>query len=270
MIFDLSNEVIIAFLLTLVAGLSTGVGGFIGILNGGSNKKFLALSLGFSAGVMIYVSMVELLPDAIEQLSTKHGGRLGMLYAVVAFFVGMAVIGIIDRFVPEGANPHEPICNEKMCTVPFMQSSKKAGLMTAFAIAIHNFPEGMASFVSALQEPELGIPIIFAIAMHNIPEGIAVAVPIYYATASKKRAFFYSLLSGIAEPLGAVVGYLLLAPIISEELNFILFAFVAGIMVYISLDELLPSSREYGNEHTSIYGLTAGMFVMALSLWMFA
>jgi ZIP family zinc transporter len=145
----------------------------------------------------------------------------------------------------------------------------RMGMFTALAIGIHNFPEGLATFVATLHDPKLGIPIAAAIAIHNIPEGIAVSVPIYFATGSKKKAFFYSFLSGLSEPLGALVGYLILMPFMSESVMGITFALVAGIMVFISLDELLPSAREYGEHHLSIYGLVAGMVVMAVSLLLF-
>ena len=145
----------------------------------------------------------------------------------------------------------------------------RTGVFTALAIAIHNFPEGLATFVSALQSPEVAIPIVIAIAVHNIPEGIAVSVPVYYATGNKKRAFFLSFASGLSEPVGALIGYLILMPFMSDVVYGVLFAAVAGIMVFISLDELLPSAREYGEHHLSIYGLVAGMAVMALSLWLF-
>ena len=145
----------------------------------------------------------------------------------------------------------------------------RMGMFTALAVGIHNFPEGLATFVAALQEPTIAIPIAVAIAIHNIPEGIAVSVPVYYATGSRKKAFLYSFLSGLSEPIGALVGYLILMPIMSDVVFGIIFAGVAGIMVYISLDELLPSAEEYGEHHLSIYGLVAGMVVMALSLLLF-
>lgn len=140
------------------------------------------------------------------------------------------------------------------------------GFFTALAIAIHNFPEGLATFVSALQEPEIAVPIVIAIALHNIPEGIAVSVPIYQGTGSRKKAFIYSFLSGLAEPLGALIGFLLLMPFMNGFIFGVIFALVAGIMVFISFDELLPAAREYGEHHISIYGLISGMIVMALSL----
>ena len=263
------GNVWIAFLLTAVAGLSTGVGSAIAFFAKKTNTKFLAISLGFSAGVMIYVSMVEIFQSAQATLIKALGAKPGSAVTVAAFFGGMLLIALIDKFVPSEENPHEV----KRIGEPETTDAKKklmhTGMFTALAIGIHNFPEGLATFVSALREPSVAIPIVVAIAIHNIPEGIAVSVPIYYATGSKKKAFLYSFLSGLSEPLGAIIGYLVLIPIMSDTVYGILFAAVAGIMVFISVEELLPSAREYGEHHLSIYGLVAGMAVMAVSLLMF-
>lgn len=254
-----------AFLLTLIAGLSTGIGSIISLLTKTTNKKFLSVSLGFSAGVMIYVSMIEIFFKAKESLVLELGEKIGYTITTVSFFLGMLFIAIIDKLIPSDENPHE-IQNTKD------KNNKKLarmGLFTALAIAIHNFPEGLATFVSALQEPSLAIPIVVAIAIHNIPEGIVVSVPIYYATGSKKKAFMYSFLSGLSEPVGAIIGWLLLMSIMNNIVFGVIFAMVGGIMVFISFDELLPSAREYGEHHLSIYGLIFGMVVMAISLILF-
>ena len=145
----------------------------------------------------------------------------------------------------------------------------RMGVFTALAIAIHNFPEGLATFAAGLAEPEIAIPIAIAIAIHNIPEGIAVSIPIYYATKNKRKAFILSFLSGLAEPVGAVIGYFILYSFFSKTLFGILFGSVAGIMVFISLDELLPTAEKYGEHHLAIYGLIGGMAVMAISLLLF-
>lgn len=264
------NNVGIAFLMTVIAGLSTGIGSCIAFFAKKTNTKFLSVSLGFSAGVMIYVSMLELLTGSIDTLSVPFGQKNGMLIAILSFFGGMVVIAIIDKLIPENKNPHTVTSPEHAAKA--MSSEKtlmRTGLLTALAIGIHNFPEGLATFVSALQEPSVAIPIVVAIAIHNIPEGIAVSVPIYYATGNKKKAFWYSFASGLSEPLGAVIGYLILMPFMSDTVNGILFAAVAGIMVFISFDELIPAAREYGEHHLSIYGLVGGMAVMAISLWLF-
>jgi len=262
-----------AFLLTLIAGLSTGIGSLIALFSKTTNTKFLSVSLGFSAGVMIYVSMVEIFFKAKDALSLPFGDKTGTLITIAGFFGGMLLIGLIDKLIPSDKNPHEVKKPTTMDAAgksgPEQSRLMRTGLLTALAIGIHNFPEGLATFVSALQEPSLAIPIVVAIAIHNIPEGIAVSVPIYYATGNRKKAFFYSFASGLSEPVGALIGYLILMPFMSDMVYGILFAAVAGIMVFISLDELLPSARAYGEHHLAIYGLVAGMAVMAISLWLF-
>ncbi|MDD3269601.1 MAG: zinc transporter ZupT [Syntrophomonadaceae bacterium] len=264
---ELSN-VWLAFALTLLAGLSTGIGSLIALFARRTNTAFLSLALGFSAGVMIYVSMVEIYPLA-QQAAVNTWGDGGLWAAAGAFFAGMILIAVIDKLVPSYENPHEPHLLEEMEDGGASGQQEKlfrTGVLAALAIAIHNFPEGLATFVSVLQEPSLGIAIAVAIGIHNIPEGIAVSVPVYYATGDRKKAFVYSFLSGLSEPLGALIGYLVLLPFINEALFALLFASVAGIMVFVSLDELLPAAREYGEAHHSVYGIITGMMVMALSL----
>jgi ZIP family zinc transporter len=200
-------------------------------------------------------------------LSAVSGEKAGLLHGMLAFFGGILIIAVIDKLIPCEENPHEMICQVKPGTSN--TRLKRTGIMTALAIGIHNFPEGMAAFVSATQSLRLALPIIAAIAIHNIPEGISIAMPIYYATGSRRIAMRYTLLAGLAEPLGAVVTYLILLPFMSDVLQGVLFGGVAGIMVFISLDELLPSAQLYGEHHYSMYGLVLGMAVMALSLWLF-
>lgn len=265
---DMENNIILAFTLTLLAGLSTGIGSLIAFLAKHTNKKFLSVSLGFSAGVMIYVSMIEIFTEAQNSLVSELGLKLGSWATVASFFGGMLVIAIIDKLIPSEENPHEVKLVEEE-NDPHPAKLMRMGLFTALAIAIHNFPEGLATFVSALQEPGVAIPVVVAIAIHNIPEGIAVSVPIYQATGSKIKAFRYSFLSGLAEPVGALIGWLILMPIMSDAVFGVIFAGVAGIMVFISFDELLPAAREYGEHHLSIYGLISGMIVMAVSLLLF-
>lgn len=263
------NNVLIAFLFTLVAGLSTGIGSFIAFFAKKTNKKFLSISLGFSAGVMIYVSFVEIFQKARTSLVGELGEKGGAWATVGAFFAGILLIALIDKLIPEEENPHETKMvladNEKEHPGKLM----RMGIFTALAIAVHNFPEGLATFVSALQDPSIAIPIVAAIAIHNIPEGIAVSVPIYQASGSKKKAFLYSFASGFAEPVGAMIGWLVLMPIMNDVVFGVIFAAVAGIMVFISVDELLPAAREYGEHHLSIYGLIGGMVVMSVSLLLF-
>lgn len=264
------NNVLFAFGLTVFAGLATGVGSLLAFFSKEFNPKFLSGALGFSAGVMIYVSFVEIFVKARESLGTLFGDTKGYWITTIAFFCGMALIAVIDKLIPSYENPHE-IGN---INEPINTASEKrllrVGVFSALAIAIHNFPEGLATFMGALSDPTLGISIAVAIAIHNIPEGMAVSVPVYYATKSRKKAFWLSFASGLAEPVGALLGYFILKNFISDSMFGLVFAGVAGIMVYISLDELLPTAKEFGEHHVAIGGLTAGMLVMAFSLLLFA
>jgi len=267
------QNVLFAFGLTLFAGLSTGFGSALAFLAKRTNTRFLSIALGFSAGVMIYVSFVEIFPKAKDSLVAEFGPVGGYWITVLAFFAGIALIAIIDKLVPSFENPHEVHRAEEMDIPERAAKFKKLyrmGLFTALAIAIHNFPEGLATFVSAIRDPKLGIAIAIAIAIHNVPEGIAVSIPIFYATGSRKKAFVYSFLSGLAEPVGALIGYAIFFSFFNDIIFGILFAAVAGIMVFISLDELLPTAGKYGEHHLSAYGLVAGMMVMAVSLLLFA
>ncbi len=265
------NEILFAFGLTMFAGLSTGIGSTLAFFTRRTNTRFLSLALGFSAGVMIYVSFVEIFPKARAEMGEEYGDTLGFWLTTAAFFAGIFLIAVIDKLIPSYENPHEI---KKVEDIPMEGNGNsklmRMGVFTALAIAIHNFPEGLATFIGALQDPALGIAIAVAIAIHNIPEGIAVSVPIFYASGSRKKAFWHSFASGLAEPVGAMAGFLILMPFLSPLLFGVVFALVAGIMVFISIDELLPAAQEFGEHHLSIYGLIAGMMVMALSLLLFA
>lgn len=282
----MNENFLFAFGLTLFAGLSTGIGSLVAFFMKKSNATFLSSSLGFSAGVMIYVSFVELFPEAVESLALGMSESSANWVAMLSFFGGMLIIATIDKLIPSFENPHT-IHSERELTefkedvglMPYYSEHEhehdklaklyRMGLLSAISIAIHNFPEGIATFTAALKDPKLGIPIAVAVAIHNIPEGISVAVPIYYSTGSRKKSFLYSFGSGLAEPLGALVGFLILSRFLNDITFGILFGIVAGIMVFISLDELLPTSEEYGEHHISLYGLISGMAVMAVSLNMF-
>ncbi|OGV65452.1 MAG: zinc transporter ZupT [Lentisphaerae bacterium RIFOXYA12_FULL_48_11] len=292
------KEVWIAFGLTVFAGMATGIGSIIAFTAKRTNYRFLSVATGFSAGVMLYVSFVEIFFKGLTALSERYGDYWAHWINAASFFGGMLLIGLIDNLIPAAENPHEthseaetmPLHNPSAPHPEFNVSTDVAmsagthdhsqhhklmrmGLFTALAIGIHNFPEGLATFLAALQDPHLGMAIAVAIALHNIPEGISVSVPIFYATGNRKKAFLYSILSGLAEPVGAGIAYLALLIFMGGEngtfpsqIMGILFGGVAGIMVYISLDELLPTSRAYGKGHDSLFGLVTGMLVMALSL----
>ena len=287
-------NIITAFLYTLVAGLSTGIGSLMSLFMKKTGLRFLAGCLGFSAGVMVYIALGELLEDADALLFAEYG-TAGSLICSAAFFGGMLVIALIDRLIPDdgfvravssggkrgrndGSAPrNDGISSENSSIAPQYGGSASAseeyapavmrtGLMAALAMAVHNFPEGLATFVSALGMPEAAPAIVAAIAIHNIPEGIAVAAPIYMATKSRMKAFMYSLLSGLTEPLGAVIGFLVLRPFLSPTLYAVLFALTAGIMVFIAVSELIPASHKYGNASASIAGTVLGMAAMALAV----
>jgi ZIP family zinc transporter len=263
----------IAFMLTAAAGLSTGIGSAIAFFAKRTNTKLLSYVLGFSAGVMIYVSFVEIFPSALDEFGKSFSERKSMLLTIISFFGGMLLIALIDKFIPSFENPHEVRSIEDMDNQSKKKKQKslyRVGVMTAMAVAIHNFPEGIATFMAAYHNPEVGVAIAVAIAIHNIPEGIAVSVPIFYATGNKKKAFFHSFLSGLSEPIGAIIAFLILMPFLSSvaagPILGVVLASVAGIMVFISLDELLPTAEAYGEHHLAIYGITSGMAVMAISL----
>ncbi|HOG25724.1 MAG TPA: zinc transporter ZupT [Bacteroidales bacterium] len=250
-----TSQILIALALTLFAGLATGIGSLIAFLAKRTNTGFLSVSLGFSAGVMIYISFMELIPGAVKILAEWQ--------VVVSFFAGIALIAVIDFLIPKDENPHEMHLAEDMNKNKHL---KRMGVMTALGIAIHNFPEGIAVFMAGMNSLDVAIPIALAIAIHNIPEGVAVSVPIYYATGSRRKAFWYSFLSGLAEPLGALVAILILFRFWSPLLEGVVMTAVSGIMVYISIDELLPGAERFGKHHLSILGFIGGMAVMALSL----
>lgn len=273
------NGVISALLLTLIAGSATGIGGALVLFKKKISSNFLAGALGLSAGVMIFISLAELFPES-QALIADTGMTHGELFVLLSFFAGMGVIMLIDFLVPEYENPHEASglsLEAQTPAVSLLQAAgnekalHRLGIMSALAIAIHNFPEGIATFIGALNDPEMGAGITFAIAIHNIPEGIAVAIPIYYATKSKGKALLYATLSGLSEPVGAAICYGITA-VSGVELTGgspafpLVLAAVAGIMIYISLDELLPTAEKYGKHHVAIAGVIGGMAIMGISL----
>lgn len=269
-----------ALILTLIAGSATGIGGALVLFKKKLSSDFLAGALGLSAGVMIFISLAELFPEAQAEIMATGSVKHGKVLILAAFFIGMGIITLIDFAIPEHENPHEasgltldsrtPAVGEIQKTSD-LKAMHRLGLMSALAIAIHNFPEGIATFIGALNDPQMGAGITFAIAIHNIPEGIAVAIPIYYATKSKGKALLYATLSGFSEVIGALL-CLAVTSIFGIELSGggpvfpLILAAVAGIMVYISLDELLPTAEKYGKHHIAIAGVIGGMAIMGISL----
>lgn len=254
------DSILYALLLTLIAGSATGLGALMVLVVKRNNTKLMSGALGFSAGVMIYVSMVEIYTQGKSYLESAAGEMMGAAYITIAFFVGMIVICIIDRFIPS--------FEDDIGNLREKRSLSRMGMMTALAIAIHNFPEGMVTFITSVKNPVVGIAICAAIAIHNIPEGMATAMPIYYSGVGRKKALLISCFSGMTEPLGAVVGYWLLRPYLNDFVFGVVFGVVAGIMVFISVEELLPMAREYDKGKCTAMGFILGMGVMALSIIM--
>ena len=272
---NMDGALLLAFAVTLGAGLATGIGSTIAFFAKTTNKSFCAVSMGFSAGVMIYLSFAEILPKATQYVEEYVTATEAAGIAAGALVAGLVLMAVIDALVPSGANPHENTDVELLGTsdtplqgVDEVRSKAllRMGVFVALAIAIHNFPEGLATFLLVLDDPQIGIALAIAVAMHNIPEGIAVSVPVYYATKSRLKAFRLSFLSGLAEPAGAVIGYLILAQFLNHFVLGIIFAMVAGVMVFLAIDTLLPTARNSARGHLTVYGVIAGMAVMAASL----
>ncbi|MCI7586700.1 MAG: zinc transporter ZupT [Campylobacter sp.] len=281
------NDILFAFLLAIFAGASTCAGAAIAFFSKQDNTKMLSAGLGFSAGVMVYLSFVELLPASIEEFNKLNEN--GEIIALFIFFVSMLACLFIDKAVPVDINPHEIEAPEAYCELRSCyfndrelciakqalaqdnapasnKTLRRTGILTAFAIALHNFPEGFATFASGLESIKLGVVVALAVAIHNIPEGIAVSLPIYHATGQKRKAFIFAALSGLAEPLGALVGALLILPLFGASAVAVSFALVAGVMIFISFDQLFPVAKAYTSGHECLYGLIVGMAVMAFSL----
>jgi ZIP family zinc transporter len=281
-----SSRILFAFGLTLFAGLATGIGGLIAFFAKRTKTTFLAFSLGFSAGVMVFISFTEILTEAGHLMQKSYSNDTAAWLTFLSFIAGIGLSAAIDKILPSEGNPHELKRVEQMNPgtrdpdKPECQGRKqhrgghgprdrklmRIGTFTAIAIGVHNFPEGIATFMSAMSDVTVGVSIAVAVAIHNIPEGIAVSVPVFYATGSKKKALMWSVLSGFSEPIGAIAGYFILTLFNTDISLGYVFGMVAGIMVYISFDELLPAAHKYGKHHIAIYGLISGMIVIGLSL----
>ena len=275
----MENSYIVALILSTLAGLSTVLGGFVTFFIKENSLKFLSFGLGLSAGVMLFISLVDLYPESCEMIKNQLGENY-LFLAVLFFAIGILTAVLIDYFIPDhiqsqmftkqlGANEkHEDStdCKEDENAIISIGKIKKAGILTAVVVAIHNFPEGLATFFLTAQDVMLGIGIVIAIAIHNIPEGMAISIPVYQATHSKRKAFLYSFLSGMAEPIGGVIGFTVIKTLFPNLCVGILFSLVAGIMTYISLDTLLPLSKDYDTGHYSISGVVLGLLIMGIAL----
>jgi len=251
-------------LLALGAGLTTLIGSLIGLVLRNPGPKFISFSVGFSAGIMIFISFGELLSGAIA----TEG--VGFLKAHLAFFSGMAGYFLIDLLVPHdylGQHDHAQGQHDPH-GLSVHHAMERTGMLVALGLSIHNIPEGMAIFVSGVKDVHLGLAVAVAIAVHNIPLGLAISAPIYNATASRKRAFLWSFFSGLSGIIGACLAAIVLMPFLSDTVMGFVFAVVGGIMAVIAIDELVPAAKELSCEHSPIVGVIAGMMVAMLSLWL--
>lgn len=268
-----NRHMLIAFLFTLAAGSATILGAFASLHPALIKRPAMAVALGFAAGAMLFVSFAEMIPMSLIELQKEHGSNADFI-TYGSFFAGLLLMLVVDKLLPNRVNPSDLEGRENKHDSGLkrweIKKLRRGGILIAIAIGLHNFPEGLVTYIGALENPALGAGLAIAIAIHNIPEGIAIAAPLRAATGNNKKAFTYAALSGLAEPLGALLGIWLLGGVLSATTLGIVLANVGGIMVFICLDELLPAARRYSTgDHQAIYGTIAGMAVMALSLILF-
>ena len=272
----MNNSYMMALILSTIAGLSTVLGSFVTFFIKENSLKPLSFGLGLSGGVMLFLSLVDLYPESCEMIKNQMGANYTWL-SVLFFMIGILIAVLIDFFIPDhiqsnlltkqlGDNKKSVTYAENENAPISIGKIKKAGILTAIIVAVHNLPEGLATFFTTAQDVMLGLGIVIAIAIHNIPEGMAISIPVYQATHSKRKAFYYSFLSGIAEPIGGVVGFILIKTLFPNLCIGVLFSLVAGIMTYILLDTLLPLSKDYDSGHYSITGVVVGMLFMGITL----
>ncbi|WP_079958977.1 zinc transporter ZupT [Salmonella enterica] len=247
----------VPLILTLLAGAATFIGAFLGVLGQKPSNRVLAFSLGFAAGIMLLISLMEMLPAALDTEGMSPVLGYGM------FIIGLLGYFGLDRLLPH-AHPQDLVQKRQQ---PLPGSIKRTAILLTLGISLHNFPEGIATFVTASSNLELGFGIALAVALHNIPEGLAVAGPVYAATGSKRTAIFWAgIISGMAEILGGVLAWLILGSLVSPIVMAAIMAAVAGIMVALSVDELMPLAKEIDPNNNPSYGVLCGMSIMGLSL----
>lgn len=268
-----SYDVLIAFGLCAGAAAATMIGCFsIFMTKSGPSPRLLAFGLAFAGGAMVYVSLVEIFQKSYASFGESYLDKSAYGYATLALFAGVGLVLLLDKLIP---NPHHALADKDVGHVHahghdhHHYDIKKIGLLAAAAITAHNFPEGMATFFAALDNPAVGGSLAFAIAIHNIPEGVSIAIPVYHATGSRKKAVLACLISALAEPVGALLGYVVLQPFLSPTVYGVIFGVIAGVMVFLALDELLPSAKRYSRGHEAVYGIISGMALLAISLVLF-
>ena len=265
---------LLALLISLLAGLATTIGGVLVIQRKSLGREFLAVALAFAAGAMVLISFMQVLPLGITWMTQTYPRATAEALVFLAFFAGIVLVLVIDRLLPSSLNPSEIEGREGA-----MQSDDEArntrllrsGLLVGLVLGLHNFPEGMATFFTTYQDPRVGITLAVAVAIHNVPEGIAVAAPVYAATGSRKKALGWATVSGLTEPIGALVAAALISWVVPESVLGLFYGLVAGMMVFLALDEMLQASWRYQTDkHQTIYGMVAGMATVAASLVLFS
>ncbi len=245
-------EIIGPLLVSTIAGLSTVLGAFIVFLKvkEENRAKFITFCLSFSLMIMIGISITDLIPNSLSVL-LKENLKKGIVLAVLAIVTGIVGIKLLINKIEKAKTN----CN----------SLYTLGILNMIALMLHNFPEGVATFLSSMQDMNMGIHLGLAIMLHNIPEGISIAVPIYYSTKSKKEALKKTFLSGFAEPLGAILAFVLFKNYITDSLISIVLLFVAGIMITISIEEILPETLKYKENSYIIKGFLAGIILIVIN-----
>jgi len=256
------GNVLVALAVCAAAAMSTVLGSLFVVFAKEPSPRLLAFGLAFAGGAMVYVSLVEIFWKADQAFAELHDARTAYTYATLAFFAGVLMLALIDRLIP---NPHGVMTSANGDQAQI----KRVGLLAAFAITAHNLPEGLATFLATLDNPAVGVSLAAAIAIHNIPEGVSIAIPVFYATGSRTKAVLATVLSALAEPAGALIGYALLAPFLSPTVFAVVFGMIAGAMVFLALDELLPTAKRYAVGHETVYGMVTGMAALAVSLILF-
>ncbi|EQC34249.1 hypothetical protein SDRG_08451 [Saprolegnia diclina VS20] len=305
---EVTKEVGIAFALTWAAAFATCLGGLI-IFSASMVKmasaKNLSIALALAGGVMIFISLVEIFKKAVEQFMAGNANAAGecdptcegnaWVYTNIAFAIGAGIIYLLDALVhrlspdlkdeidvadlsrlEQVVDGHVPLSTPLDCEKDTLAGKEKAamnrtGILTAIALAIHNLPEGIATYTAAVHDLKVGATLAIGIALHNIPEGIAVATPVYFATGNRWKAFLWACGSSLAEPLGAILAFFILGDGLNPSLEGAMFGLVAGMMVTLSIKELIPSAvKFYPDGHAVSVAILGGMGLMSLSLILFA
>ncbi len=249
-------NITIPLLISTIAGLSTLIGTFLIFLNIPKEKynKFITFCLAFSISIMICISIFDLIPESFFQYFSANGMTKSIILLIIAFIVSYIVITLLSTFINKETN---------------QKDLYKLGILNMIVLIMHNLPEGIATFLSSYQDINLGIKLAFAIMLHNIPEGIGIAIPIYYSTNNKKKAILYAFYSGIAEPIGGIIALIFLKNYISELMISMVLIVVAGLMITLSIQELLPKALKYNENKALITGLIVGLILVIINLTIF-